>query len=291
MKKLLYVPLALLTLCALVVLPTFAQSPNTATMIVMVADQTGAVVKDAKVSVVNTATGATRDAVSNSDGAATFPGLSLTGTYKVTVSREGFGNEERDGLTLRSGETATIKVTLLAGSQAAEVTIYGTTQGVRADPLIGLPLRGEQINETPILGRKTTSLPLLNSAFRQGKGTGDLFVNQIYVITGAGSRRTTTVTLDGANNDEGWGRQTAVATVPLGAIQEIAVISNAFSAEYGWTAGPALKIVTKSGTNNLHGEGILLFRPGSWQAETFSTRDFCPRNVPTCVTPSTLQHI
>src|SRR5262249_39741352 len=113
MKNLFYLSLVLLTLCALVVLPAFAQSPNTASMIVIVADQTGAVVKDAKVSVVNSATGATRDAISGSDGIATFSGLSLTGTYKVTVSREGFGNEERDGLTLRSGETATIKVTLL----------------------------------------------------------------------------------------------------------------------------------------------------------------------------------
>jgi hypothetical protein len=162
---------------------------------------------------------------------------------------------------------------------------------VRADPLIGLPLNSEQINETPIVGRKTTALPLLNSAFRQGKGTGDLFVNQIYFITGAGSRRTTTVTLDGANNDEGWGRQTAVATVPIGAIQEIAILSNAFSAEYGWTAGPALNIVTKSGTNDVHGEGIFMFRPGGWQAETFSTNGFCPPSVSTCVTPSTLQHI
>src|ERR1051326_4431970 len=200
-----------------------AQSPNTASMIVLVADQAGAVVKDAKVSVVNTATGDSREAVSGTDGTATFPGLSLTGTYKVTVAREGFGNEERSGLTLRSGETATIKVTLLAGSQNAEVTVYGTAEGVRADPLIGIPLRSEHINETPILGRKTTTLPLLNSAFRQGKGTGDLFVNQVYFITGAGSRRATTVTLDGANNDEGWGRQTAVATIPIGAIQEIAI--------------------------------------------------------------------
>jgi hypothetical protein len=131
-------------------------------------------------------------------------------------------------------------------------------------------------------------LPLLNSAFRQGKGTGDLFVNQVYFITGAGSRRTTTVTLDGANNDEGWGRQTSVATIPIGAIQEMAVITNAFSAEYGWTAGPALNIVTKSGTNNLHGEGLFLMRPGDWQAETFSTNGFCPPSVSTCVTPSTL---
>ena len=56
--------------------------------------------------------------------------------------------------------------------------------------------------------------------------------------------------LDGASNDEGWGRQTMLATVPVGAVQEVAVLSNAFSAEFGWTAGPALNIVTKSGTND-----------------------------------------
>jgi hypothetical protein len=282
--KLLSLPLILF----LFVAPVFAQSPNTATMMVVVTDQTGAVITDAQVTVLNTATGDTRLAVSGSDGSATFAALSLTGTYKVAVSRQGFGTEERENLTLRSGETATVKVSLLAGSQKAEVTVFGTAEGVRSDPQIGLPLPSYQIEEVPILGRKTSALPLLNSAFRQGKGTGDLFVNQVYFITGAGSRRTTTVTLDGANNDEGWGRQTSVATIPIGAIQEMAVISNAFSAEYGWTAGPALNIVTKSGTNNLHGEGLFLMRPGDWQAETFSTNGFCPPSVSTCVTPSTL---
>jgi len=284
---------AVLSLLLLSAFATFtaAQSPNTATMLVVVTDQTGAVVTDAHVTVLNTATGDSREAVTGSDGRATFAALSLTGTYKVTVVREGFGTEERQDLSLRSGETATLKVTLLAGSQKAEVTVYGTAEGVRADPQIGLPLPSNQLQQLPILGRKVSSLPLLNSAFRQGKGTGDLFVNQVYFITGAGSRRATTVTLDGANNDEGWGRQTAIATIPLGAIQEMAVISNAFSAEYGWTSGPALNIVTKSGTNNVHGEGLFLIRPGDWQAKTFSTKGFCPPSVTTCVTPSTLQAI
>ena len=222
----------LLLLCAFVKF-TAAQSPNTATMIVIVTDQSGAVVTDARVTILNSATGDSREAVSGSDGRATFAALSLTGTYKITVAREGFGTEERQDLTLRSGETAMLKVTLLAGSQTAEVTVYGTLEGVRADPQIGLPLQGKTVDELPILGRKVSMLPLFNSAFRQGKGTGDLFVNQVYFITGAGSRRATTVTLDGANNDEGWGRQTAIATIPLGAVQEMAVISNAFSAEYG----------------------------------------------------------
>jgi len=290
-NKLLSFSLFVIALLLFIVAPVAAQSPNTATMIILVVDQNGAVVNDARVAVLNTATGDSREAVSGTDGAATFPALSLTGTYKVTVSRQGFGDEERKDLTLRSGETATVKVTLQAGSQSAEVIVFGTAEGVRADPQIGLPLASKLIDETPILGRKVTTLPLLNSAFRQGKGTGDLFVNQTYFITGAGSRRTTTVTLDGANNDEGWGRQTAITTIPLGAIQEIAVISNAFSAEYGWTAGPALNIVTKSGTNDVHGEGLFLIRPGDWQAETFSTSGFCPPSVATCVTPSTLQFI
>jgi len=260
-------------------------------MIVTVVDQTGAVVRDAKVSVTNTATGAVREAVSGEGGSATIAALPLTGEYKVTVAMTGFTSEDVTGLTLRSGETATVKVKLVATGGKSEVTVYGTTEGVRADPQIGLPLKSEQIDETPILGRKITSLPLLNSAFRQGKGTGDLFVNATYFITGAGSRRTTTFTLDGANNDEGWGRQTAIATVPLGAVQEFAILSNAFSAEFGWTAGPALNIVTKSGTNLFHGEGIYMFRPGDWQAKTFSTRNFCAPEVFTCVTPTTLQAI
>lgn len=270
---------------------TTAQSPNTGTMIVIVVDQVGAVVKDAKVSVVNTATGALREAGSGNDGSATIPALALTGTYTVSVSKQGFGNQELKDITLRSGETATLKVKLLVGSQTVEVTVFGTTEGVRADSQIGRRLDSPTIDETPILGRKVTTLPLLNSAFRQAKGTGDLFVNATYFVTGVGGRRSTTVLLDGANNDDGWGRQTAIATVPLGAIQEMNVLSNAFSSEFGWTSGPALNIVTKSGTNALHGEALFMSRPGDWQAEKFSTKGFCPPSVPTCVAPTTLAAI
>ena len=265
-----------------------AQSTNTSTIVVLVTDPSGAVIKDAKVSVTNSETGAVRETLSGSDGSATVPALPLTGAYAVGVSKEGFGNEERKDVTLRAGETVTIKVKLLVGTQQAEVTVYGTNQGVRADSQIGRRLDGPTIDETPILGRKLTTLPLFNSAFRQGKGTGDLFVNATYFITASGSRRTTTFMLDGASNDEGWGRQTMLATVPLGAVQEVAVLSNAFSAEYGWTSGPAMNIVTKSGTNALRGEGLFMTRPGAWQAKTFSTTGFCPPSVSTCATPATL---
>ncbi|HEU5239561.1 MAG TPA: TonB-dependent receptor [Pyrinomonadaceae bacterium] len=278
-------------LLVLTSLTSIAQSPNTASIVVVAEDQNGAVVRDAKVSVVNDATGALREAVTGSDGSATVAALSLTGTYTVSVSKDGFATEQRRDITLRSGETAKITVALAVGTSKAEVTVVGTAEGLHANPQIGLPLETKQINETPILGRKVTTLPLLNSAFRQGKGTGDLFVNATYFITGVGSRRATTFTLDGASNDEGWGRQTAITTLPLNAVQEVNVMTNAFAAEYGWTSGPALNFVTKSGTNDFHGEGLFLYRPGSWQAETFSTRGFCPPSVSSCVTPTTLQAI
>src|SRR5262245_59820806 len=79
-----------------------AQTPNTGSMVVVVEDQNGAVVRDAKVSIVNDATGATRDAVTGSEGSVTVAALSLTGTYTVTVSKDGFGTETRKDIALRS---------------------------------------------------------------------------------------------------------------------------------------------------------------------------------------------
>lgn len=268
-----------------------AQSPNTATLVINVVDQNGAVVPGAAITVQNSATRAVRNAVSDDNGVATVPALSLSGAYSITVGKTGFIAEDIKDLRLRAGESAVVTVKLNVGGGRSEVTVSGTAEGVQADPQTGQRFDGKQLDEAPILGRKVSSVPLMNSAFRQAKGTGDLFVNQTYYVTGVGGRRQTTVTLDGAGDDEAWGRQTAIATIPIAAIQEVTVLSNAFSAEYGWTTGSALNIVTRAGSNAFHGEGILMARPGSWQAKSFSTKGFCPGSVPTCVTPTTLKAI
>src|SRR4249920_3246286 len=88
-----------LTMLVLAV-PARAQSPNTATLIVSVVDQTGAVVKDAKVIVTNTATSLSRELMSAGDGLVTLPALSLTGTYTIQVTKAGFTAEDVTGLTL-----------------------------------------------------------------------------------------------------------------------------------------------------------------------------------------------
>lgn len=266
-----------------------AQTIDTATVRGRIFDSNNAAVGGAKVAVVNEATGLERDAITDDEGNFTVANLPLTGRYKITASSRGFAEQTKNEIELRANEAASFEFVLsVSGAEPNEVTVFGTTEGVRTDPLIGRRFDSPTIDETPILGRKVTTIPLLNSAFRQAKGTGDLFVNATYFVTGVGGRRSTTVLLDGGNNDEGWGRQTATATVPIGAIQEVNVLSNAFSAEFGWTSGPALNIVTKSGTNEFRGEALYLFRPGGWQARSFSTKNFCPNSVPTCTVPSTL---
>ena len=157
-------------LFASIILPVAAQSPNTATMLIEVVDETGAVVKDAKVTVVNAATGNGRDAVSGSDGSVTIAALPLTGSYTVSVAKAGFANEELKEITLRAGETATLKVKLSVGAAKAEVSVYGTADGVRADPEIGGRFDPAKIDELPILGRKTSSLPLYDASFRPRQG-------------------------------------------------------------------------------------------------------------------------
>ena len=79
--------------CAVALAGARAVAEHRRSIVVVVIDQSGAVVKDAKVSVINSQTGAVREAMSGSDGSATFPALSLTGTYTVTVSKPGFGDE------------------------------------------------------------------------------------------------------------------------------------------------------------------------------------------------------
>jgi hypothetical protein len=268
-----------------------AQTPNTSSLVITIVDPNEAVIPGAKVSVSNEANGTSRETMSNGDGIATIAGLVLTGKYSVKVTMTGFQTAVRNDIELRAGETTNFSVRLSAGHEYEVVTIYGSADGIRTDPIIGQSIQSKRIEELPILGRKLSSIPLLNSAFRQGKGTGDLFVNQTYFITGVGSRRAATFTIDAASNDEGWGRQTATTTIPLGAVQEVNILTNAFSAEYGWTSGPAINIVTKSGTNGTHGEGLVLFRPGGWQAEKFSIDNFCPKSLPSCTVPSSLQAI
>lgn len=243
-----------------------AQTSGTAAVRGRVTDETGGAVAGAAVTVTNSAAGFTRSARSDTEGRWTISELPLTGGYLLRVSREGFAAQERGPFELRSGESASFNVVLSPAGVTTRITVSGTTQGVRADsPQLGTRLDAQKIDNTPLIGRKLTNLPLLNSAVRPARGTGDLFLNNTLFVIDGGGRRQTTYTIDGSTADDTWGRQTVFTNVPLGAVQEFTVLTNAFSAEYGRTTGAAINLVTRSGTNALKGDLVGLYRPASLQ--------------------------
>ena len=261
-RSLAWALLLLLTATALI-----AQTTDTASIRGSVVDANGAAVSGAAITLDNLATGAHRTAQSDAHGGYTFGALPANGTYRIHIAGSGFAETVNGPFTLRGGETATFRTTINAQPVSENVTVFGTTEGVRADsPELSTRLDQKAIQYIPVFGRKLTALPLLNSAVRSARGTGDLFLNNTLFVINGGGRRQTTYSIDGATGDDAWGRQTIFTNIPVSAIQELDVLTNAFSAEYGRTTGSAVNVVTQSGTNDTRGEFLGLWRPKSLQA-------------------------
>src|SRR4051794_38971849 len=245
-----------------------AQTPGIGAIRGKVVDAAGAPVAGAEVTMASEATGFSRSTRSDAAGNYTLPELPLTGTYKLSVRHEGLSPQERTGLQLRGGQTAAIDVVLNPAAVEAAITVFGTAAGVATgSSQLGNRFDAEKIQETPLIGRKLTSLPLLNSAVRSARGTGDLFLGETLFVINGGGRRQATYTVDGGSSDDSWGRQTIFTTIPLAALQEVTVLTNSFSAEYGRGTGGAINLVTRTGTNDVRGDVVATSRPGGLQAD------------------------
>ncbi len=196
-----------------------------------------------------------------------LPGLPVAGAYEITAAKQGFADAEVKDVTVAGGATAGINLQLNVTAEQTLITVTGAVGEVRTDaPQIGTRLGEQQIGETPLLSRRISNLPMLNAANRPAISQGDVFMNQtLFTTNGAGRRQALFVT-DGATNSDSWGRQTLFSTLPVEAVEEMNVLANAFSAEYGATAGGVINIVTKSGGNKFHGDVLELWRPADTAA-------------------------
>src|SRR5579863_10557666 len=246
---------------------SIAQTPDTATLKGHVIDQSHAAVQDVQVTVANAQSGLTRAAQTNSSGDFSLLGLPIAGVYTISASKSGFATAETTNLRLLGGSTANIELMLNVAEGQMLVTVTGAAGAVRTDePQLGLTLSATQAEETPLLDRKITYLPLLNAANPPAINQGDVFMNKnLFTSNGAG-RRQTTFEVDGSTGNDSWGRQPIFSNIPLAAVQEMDVLTNAFSAEYGGSTGSVVNIVTKSGGNVFHGEFMELWRPSATEA-------------------------
>lgn len=244
-----------------------AQTPDTAALSGLIVDQTQASVSGVQVTVTNSPSGITYRAETDKSGNFSIGSLPIDGVYKVSAIKQGFTPAILDNVTLVGGTRADIHLQLNAAGGQTRITVTGVLGEVRTDePQLGDRLRADQIEDTPLLNRKITYLPLLNAANRPAINQGDAFMNQNLFTTNGAGRRQTWFEVDGGNGIDLWGRQTIFSNIPLAAVQEMSVLEDAFSAEYGGSTGSVVNIITKSGSNSFHGELVELVRPSATEA-------------------------
>jgi hypothetical protein len=247
--------------------PMLAQTPDTAAIYLHVVDQSRASVSGVQVSLSNPLSSLNRVAQTDSQGNLTVTALPVDANYTITATKAGFAPAKVTDVALRSGTTAEINLELHVAPGSTQVTVTGAADEIRTDaPQLGDRIAGRQLEETPMLDRRITYLPLLNSANRPAINQGDIFTNQNLFTTNGAGRRQTWFEVDGGNGIDSWGRQTVFSSIPLPAVQEMTVLVNSFSAVYGGSTGSAVNIVTRSGGNVLRGQILEVWRPAATEA-------------------------
>src|SRR6266516_2366654 len=220
-----------------------------------VRDTSGSVVANAGVSLRNLDTNRTYTSTSDASGYYIVPNLP-PGSYELNVTYTGFEPFLQSGIQLRVGQTATLDVTLTVQGRREVLEVTSQTPAIEPNRTeISNVIETRQIQGLPISGRLFTDFALLTPGVTTGRTSVGSTITEFEVtrVSFAGMRDLSNqVTVDGADNiNTATGSQRA--TPPQEAVQEFRVVNNSFGAEYGRALGGIVNIVTKSGTNTLHG--------------------------------------
>jgi hypothetical protein len=259
--------IAFVLFCSFVGTSLAAQTPDTATIRGTVVDVTRAPISGARIEVHNDLTGETRVVDSSAAGRFSLAGLPVTGEYSVSAKQSGFAEASEHHVTLAAGSSAQLHLTLRVAGDVSTVNVEGVATDVRVDqPQLGILVTGHQAANLPLPARRIAYLPLLDSANEPAINQGDIFMNEPLFTTNGAGRRQALFVADGANAIDMWGRQTIFSNIPLMALDQMTVLTNSFSAEYGASTGSVVNIVTRSGGDRLHGQLLELWRPADTQA-------------------------
>jgi hypothetical protein len=231
-----------------------------------VTDSSGAMAPGVKVELNSPATGLSREAVTGATGIYEFPALPI-GSYKLTMSKPGFKPFEVDGVDLLYGQVRTVDATLAIGATTDTVQITATTELLnRTSAEVGQVVESEQIGEIPISGRNWASLMLLApGAINYGDGA------QRAICFNGHSLDDSNFTFDGVDTS-GIQEQTQKAdtrlNIALESIAEFRVSDAVYTAEAGSAGGAQVNVVSKSGTNEFHGNTFYAVRNDALDARS-----------------------
>jgi carboxypeptidase family protein len=259
-------PIATLLLTLLFALTASAQI-ITGTIQGTVQDSNGAVLPGANVVIKHLETNSSRTLVTDEQGS--FKALQLIpGMYSVTVSKQGFATAEDPKVPLTVGQTAGLVFTLKISSVAETVTVTATQTVDVAKTEVSTTLNETAVSTTPILGRKFEDLLTLTPGVSITQGPdGD-------EINFSGQRGIfNNVSLDGGDYNNGFfgeqlGGQRAAIDITLEAVKEFQVVATGAGAEFGRTASGIINVITKSGTNEVHGSAFYFQRLEALTANT-----------------------
>ena len=243
-------------LCLLVISSAtllYGQAGATGTIIGTVTDNSGAVVAKVSVDVTNIDTAVTKHTETTSTGDYSVPYLQ-PGTYRVTVEARGFQKSVVDGVVLVVAQEARANVTLKPGATSETVEVQANAVALETDSAtVSQTVTQQQVNELPLNGRNFLSLLFIGAGAVETNGEmGQMRQGEGNAISINGSRpESSNYMLDGlANTDTAL--ETPAVILSQDAIQEFKIQSETYSAEYGFSANQ-INIVSKSGTNQLHG--------------------------------------
>jgi outer membrane receptor protein involved in Fe transport len=260
--------------------PTSQAQTFRGTILGTVTDSTGAAVVGAHVTVHNVDTGVDRSTDTTTDGSYLMPELPV-GNYNVTVEMKGFQKTATNGVLVSVAAERRVDAILKPGEVSQQITVSGDTLPVveTASDTLGGAFENHEIEELPINGRDYTKLLIMVPGTAGEPNGGGDSPGSYGLFSADGSRgRSNNYILDGTDMNDGYRNLPAInqggvfgvpgTILPEDSIQELNVLTN-FEAEYGRNSGAVVSIVTRSGTNQLHGSAFEDFRNAVLNARNF----------------------
>jgi len=251
---------------------------SSATLSGTITDPTGAVIPNAKVSAIQTATRQTTVGESSASGLYVLSNLA-PGPYQVRVEKAGFQTHVQDGLALQVDQSATLNVTLRVGSQAEAITVTADAAlvDVRSQTLTTtftpqivkeLPLNGRNVLQLLTLAPDVNMVPS-GGIYSQAASRPEAVSQRVSVA--GGHANSAAFYLDGASNEDPYTQIANVFPNP-DAIQEFSFQTNSYNAKFGGRGGGVVNAVTRGGTNAFHGSAFWFVRNATLNARNFFAR-------------------
>jgi hypothetical protein len=262
---------SLLLLAALLAAPFSGAQSTGGRVRGTVTDPSGGAVAAAAVQLVNEATHATRQVQSNENGEYIFIEVPV-GTYEIDVNQQGFKKYLRKGVPVNLNEVIGVDIVLQIGGSTETVEVTGAPPVVdTTSTQLGAIVNERSSTQLPLNQRDVYQLLQLQPGVQSQLGN-DLFYgsDKAGVVTVNGGRgRSNNYTVNGGDGNDLFANLPAIEPSP-DSIAEFRVIANTFDAEYGRNSGAVVNVVTKSGTNDLHGSFYEFFRNDVLNARQFT---------------------